>query len=95
MPDEAARRWGHKEALYHEDQRWSFTQFQREVNRTAKGLISLGVQPEDKVPLWVTNRPEWPAVSLLHASRSNYFARQRPCGGWRRCGSRLLGLSGG
>ena len=29
------------------------------MNRTAKGLIRLGVQPGDKVSLWVTNRPEW------------------------------------
>lgn len=59
LPDEAARRWGNREALCHEGQRWSFTQFQQEVNRSAKGLISLGVQPGDKVSLWVTNRPEW------------------------------------
>ena len=59
LPDEAARRWGHREALCHEDRRWSFTQLQEEVNRTAKGLIRLGVQPGDKVSLWVTNRPEW------------------------------------
>ena len=59
LPDEAARRWGDREALCHEGQRWSFTQFQQEVDRTAKGLISLGVQPGDKVSLWVTNRPEW------------------------------------
>ena len=59
LPDEAARRWGHREALCHDGQRWSFTQFQQGVNRTAKGLISLGVQPGNKVSLWVTNRPEW------------------------------------
>ena len=36
-----------------------FAEFQREVDRTAKGLIHLGVQPGDKVSLWVTYRPEW------------------------------------
>ena len=59
LPNDAARRWGNREALCHEGQRWSFTQFQQEVDRTAKGLISLGVQPGDKVSLWMTNRPEW------------------------------------
>jgi fatty-acyl-CoA synthase len=59
MPDEAARRWGNREALHFEGQRWSFVQFQEEVNRTAKALIRLGVQDGDKVSLWVTNRPEW------------------------------------
>ena len=59
LPDEAAQRWGDREALYHEGQRWSFAEFQKEVDRTAKGLIHLGVQPGDKVSLWVTNRPEW------------------------------------
>ena len=34
MPDEAARRWGDREALCFEGQRWSFNQFQQEVNRS-------------------------------------------------------------
>ena len=59
LPDEAAQRWGNREALSHEGQRWSFAQFQEEVNRTAKGLIRFGVLAGDKVSLWVTNRPEW------------------------------------
>ena len=29
LPDEAAQRWGDREALYHEGQRWSFAEFQK------------------------------------------------------------------
>ena len=59
MPDKAARRWGDREALFFEGQRWSFAQFQEEVGQTAKALMRLGVQPGDNVSLWMTNRPEW------------------------------------
>ncbi|MDA0733604.1 MAG: AMP-binding protein [Chloroflexi bacterium] len=57
--DNAAQRFGFREALCFEGQRWTFSQLQGDVNRTARALIHLGVQPGDKVSLWMTNRPEW------------------------------------
>ena len=57
--DEAALRWGSKEALYHEGKRWSFAKLQEEVNRVARTFISVGIQAGDKVSLWVPNCPEW------------------------------------
>ena len=57
--DDAARRFGSREALYFEGQRWTFRHLQDQVDRTARGLIHLGVRPGDKVSLWMTNRPEW------------------------------------
>ena len=59
MTDEAAERWGDREALYFEGRRWSFNEFKAEVDRTAKALIALGVKRGEHVSLWVTNRPEW------------------------------------
>ncbi|MBI3994318.1 MAG: AMP-binding protein [Candidatus Lambdaproteobacteria bacterium] len=59
LPDEMALRHGHREALYFQGQRWSFAQVAAEIDRVAKGLMQLGVQPGEKVGLWVTNRPEW------------------------------------
>ena len=62
LVDDAARRFGSCEGLCFEGRRWTFSELQGEVKRTARALIHLGVQPGDKVSLWMTNRPEW-----LHA----------------------------
>lgn len=63
--DQAADRFGAREALYYEGRRWSFAELQAHTDRAAKGLIALGVQPGDKVSLWMPNRPEW--IHLLFA----------------------------
>ena len=57
--DDAVRRYGPREALTFEGRRWTFQEFQEDVDRTARALIHLGVQPGDKVSLWMPNRPEW------------------------------------
>ncbi len=65
LPALASERWGARDALIYGTQRWTFAAFAREVDRIAKGLIAIGVQPEDKLGLWLTNRPEW--VFLMFA----------------------------
>ena len=45
--------------LYYEGQRWSFADLKAETDRVAKGLLALGIQPGEKVCLWMPNRPEW------------------------------------
>ncbi len=57
--DEAAQRWGEREAFSFNGQRWTYAAFHAETNRLAKGLIALGVQPGEHVAVWMTNRPEW------------------------------------
>ena len=57
--EEAATRWSAREALTFEGQRWSFAQLRTEVDRTARAFIALGLQPGDRVALWMPNRPEW------------------------------------
>jgi fatty-acyl-CoA synthase len=59
LPGEAARRWGAREALCFEGRRSTFAELATGVDRFARGLIALGVQPGDKVALWMLNRPEW------------------------------------
>ncbi len=64
LPAEAARRFGDREALYFPaarggEQRWSFRQFDADVDLAARALLALGVQRGDKVSLWLPNRPEW------------------------------------
>jgi fatty-acyl-CoA synthase len=65
LPGRAARLWGEREALSFGDRRWTHAQFASEVDRVAKGLIGIGVEPGDKVGVWMTNRPEW--LFLMYA----------------------------
>ena len=57
--NQAAEKFGPREALMYEGRRWTFAQFRDEVGRVARALINLGVQPGDKVSLWMPNRAEW------------------------------------
>jgi fatty-acyl-CoA synthase len=59
LPERAARRWGSREALAFEGRRWSFADLSSGVDRLARGLIALGVEPGEKVALWMVNRPEF------------------------------------
>lgn len=65
LPATAAARWAEREALVFRDQRWSWVDFDREVDRAAKALIALGVEPGEKVALWMNNKPEW--LFLMYA----------------------------
>jgi len=59
LPERAGRRWGAREALVFRGRRISFAELSAGVDRVARGLIALGVQPGDRVALWLLNRPEW------------------------------------
>lgn len=59
LPADAADRWGEREALVFKDRRWTWIEFSEEVDRAAKALIALGVEPGEKVALWMNNKPEW------------------------------------
>ena len=73
--DRLAQRFGAREALAFAGQRWSFQQLQADSDRAARGLMQCGIQPGDKVALWLTNRPEW-----LHI----LFAIAKIGGSWSR-----------
>jgi fatty-acyl-CoA synthase len=59
LPERACRRWGAREALLFQGRRWTFAEISESVDRTARGLIALGIEPGEKVALWMLNRPEW------------------------------------
>jgi len=59
LPERAGRQWGAREALAFQGQRWTFAELSARVDATAKGLLQLGIDPGDKVALWMVNRPEW------------------------------------
>ena len=57
--ENAAEVFGERDALIFENERWTYQEFNKETNRVAKGLIALGVEPGERVAVWMTNRPEW------------------------------------
>ena len=59
LPDSAAARWGDREALVFGDRRYTFRQIASEVDCVARGLLHAGVQPGEKVAIWLLNCPEW------------------------------------
>lgn len=46
-------------AIIYGAERISFKHFAKRVLAFARGLIELGISPEDKVALWMSDRPEW------------------------------------
>ena len=56
---EAARRFGDKAALIVEGETFTFSELESMSNRVANGLVSIGVQPGDRVTLYGPNCWEW------------------------------------
>ena len=50
-----------KEALVvrHQNIRWTFSEYKSRIDALAAGLVSLGVEPGDRVGIWSPNRVEW------------------------------------
>jgi fatty-acyl-CoA synthase len=59
MLDIQARRAGDREAIVAADRRLSYARLYQDARRLACGLLALGVRKDDKVALWMPNRPEW------------------------------------
>ena len=59
LPDEMARKFGDREALVFQDERYTFAELKGEIDRAAKALMALGVERGDHVSLWLNNRSEW------------------------------------
>lgn len=59
LADDAANKYGDKEALVFENARYSFIEQAAEIDRAAKGLIAAGVEKGDHVALWLNNRADW------------------------------------
>jgi acyl-CoA synthetase (AMP-forming)/AMP-acid ligase II len=54
-----AERYGAREALVFRGRRWSFSALKDEVDRASARLGALGLQPGEKVAIWMPNRPEF------------------------------------
>jgi fatty-acyl-CoA synthase len=65
----AAQRWGDGLALVsrHQDIRWTWAQFDHQVDRIASGLIAQGVGHGDRVGIWAPNCAEWAVIQFATA----------------------------
>lgn len=43
----------------HQGINWTYAEYQRQINRLAGGLLSLGIKQGDRVGIWATNCYEW------------------------------------
>ncbi|MGA2985350.1 MAG: AMP-binding protein [Terriglobia bacterium] len=59
--DRTANRYPERPALIacHQNKRYTYSQFLREVERAARGLLRLGIQKGERVGIWSTNCAEW------------------------------------
>ncbi|HEX4926428.1 MAG TPA: AMP-binding protein [Burkholderiales bacterium] len=67
--DEAAATWGSREALVvrHQNVRWTYTELKERAEALGAGLLSLGLQPGDRVGIWAPNCSEWAVTQFATA----------------------------
>lgn len=65
----AAGRWPKRDALIipKRNIRWSWRQLNEEVDRLARGFLSLGLKPGDRIGIWSPNRVEWVVTQFASA----------------------------
>ncbi|HEY3888104.1 MAG TPA: AMP-binding protein, partial [Caulobacteraceae bacterium] len=59
--DEAARRWGEREAVVSVAQgvRWTFAELAARADAVAAGLLALGLTQGERIGIWSPNNAEW------------------------------------
>jgi fatty-acyl-CoA synthase len=59
--DRTADRFGDRDGLIvrHQNIKWTYAEYRREVDRFAAGLLSLGIKKGDRVGVWAPNCHEW------------------------------------
>ena len=95
LPSLAAARWGSRKALKFKGEWETFAEISARVDRAARGLIAAGVEPGDRVGVWLNNCPEWihllfaiarigaiqvPINTRLRTADAGYIIGQAECG---------------
>ncbi|WP_371135759.1 AMP-binding protein [Bradyrhizobium sp.] len=67
--DQAARRWGDREALVSpsHDVRWTWKGLAERVDALAAGFLALGLERGARIGVWSLNRPEWALTQFAAA----------------------------
>jgi fatty-acyl-CoA synthase len=58
--------------------RLRYAEFLREVRRTARALLALGVEPGDHVAVWATNQPPWVLIQFATAALGAVLVNVNP-----------------
>src|SRR5499427_7935554 len=67
--DEAARRWGDRDALVSPSHgvRWTWKELAERVDALAAGFLALGLERGARIGIWSLNRPEWTLTQFAAA----------------------------
>ncbi len=67
--DDTTAEYGDREALVscHQDIRWTYKEFNAEVDRVASGLIALGLKKGERIGIWSPNNAEWVVTQFATA----------------------------
>jgi fatty-acyl-CoA synthase len=59
--DDACSKWASRPALIvrHQEVRFTYGELRREVDKLAAGLLTLGLEPGDRIGIWSPNNSEW------------------------------------
>ena len=49
------------------DIRWTYQDYYKRANATARGLMALGLNKGDHIAVWAANLPEWPLLQMAAA----------------------------
>src|SRR5947209_19651792 len=49
------------------DIRWTYQDYHKRANATARGLMALGLNKGDHIAVWAANLPEWPLLQMAAA----------------------------
>ena len=52
----------------HQNIRWTYRQFQEQVDLVARGLMGMGVEKGDRVGIWAMNHAEWVVIQFATAT---------------------------
>jgi fatty-acyl-CoA synthase len=65
----AVRQWPEREALVvrHQNVRWTYRELAQRAENFAAGLLSLGLQPGDRLGIWSPNNSEWVLTQFASA----------------------------
>jgi fatty-acyl-CoA synthase len=67
MLQTVAARFGGREALVFDEERITYAGLVERAEALARGLVTLGIGADDKVAIWLPNRPAWFATQLACA----------------------------
>ena len=69
MVDSIAAKYPDTDAVVsmHQNIRWTYREFQDQVNTVARGLMGMGVEKGDRVGIWAMNHAEWVVVQFATA----------------------------